>query len=170
MHHAPVRRPEFDRAHVPIVREVHGHDEALIDVLPIGGNLKRLAQLDNQIRLTQFPLRIEHGRGGQICGIAFGRAIRHPALDGLNFGIVQPAFTDEVVIAGDGLPGRHLAGARHVRDEPRALLRIVVGDQGKRRDLALVVTRGAVLIEDGRDIPREHGSRRLHRSRNRSRG
>ena len=62
-----------------------------------------------------------------------------------------------MVVTGDRLPWRHQARPRDLGDEPRAFLRVFIGNQRKGRNFTLVVAGRAVLIEDGRDIPGKHG-------------
>ena len=155
MDDATIGGAELDGSYVGVLRQVHGHHKAFIDVGAIGGDVHGFGQLNHEVGLAELPVAREDGRGGKVFGITLERTGRRPLLYGVNLKRRQTAFAREVVITGDRLPRRHESGAGDVGDEAGSLLYVVIRDERERGDLTFVVAGSAVAIEDGRDVSRE---------------
>ena len=97
------------------------------------------------------------GGTGLSFGVALGRAVHGPIADGRDLLFGQPAFIQEIAVAGSRFPRRHHAGLRDGRDLLGALGGVLIGQQRERRHLARAMAVGAVLIEDRRDVAIESG-------------
>ena len=117
VHNPAIRGPELHRANISSLCEIHRHDEALIGIGTIGGNLKRLWGLDNQIRRSKLPVRaVEMRWRGFPFRVSSWRAASSPVFDRSDLRERESARMLEMVVTGNGLPWRHDAPPYHSRD------------------------------------------------------
>jgi hypothetical protein len=149
---------ELDGADELASRDFDGQDEAAEDVGALGVEGERFGELEDNVGLAHGPAFGELGEGREVVGVTLGRAGGGPGFDELDLGVGEAAVGFELAVAGLGLPGGHGARVGDLRDLLGALADVLVGRERERRDLAGVVTAGAVVPDDGGDVFRERRS------------
>ena len=152
MDHPPVTGTELRGPDVRILFEVQGKHEALELVGAIGGDVKAIAGLQNQVRLTGLPSFGKRGWRGLVLGIALGCAVFGPVAQKGDLLIGQAALMLELAVSGFGFPDRHVPALGDGGDQPGTLRRVLIGQQGEGRDFARAVTDGAFLVQDWGDV------------------
>ena len=155
---------KLDRRHEAPGR-VERHHEVANDVVATGLQAIRLRQLDHQIGHAEPPPRGQLGLGRQVARVSLRCSRDHPARDGRDLAVGEPAD----VLVGDrlgrGQPGRHVSAPGDFGDQLRALPHLFVAAQLERRAFAVAMTDETVAVEDGGDVAGERdrpvASRRL---------
>ena len=147
-----VARPDLERLDPLVLREVGLYLEVLIRNLAASWD-RELCNRHDCVRLTHAPAPQVVGRLGQVLWIALRGPSIDPTDDRVFLARCEPALVEPLPVCGVGMPRRH-----HTREDigsNRACpgSRLLIREQRHRRDLAGPVTRSAVLVEDGRDVP-----------------
>ena len=95
------------------------------------------------------------GTPGRSAGSPSGAPWAYPLLKHLDLLIAEPAFADELTIAGLGLPGRHVPALRDRDHQPAPGFDVVVAEQIERTRPARTMTRRTIAEDNGRDVPGE---------------
>ena len=139
VHDSRIAGPEFEAADEARAIDRDRQHEDMKCVGPFRRQRVRLRQRNDEIRLPKLPpvgpmhcgLRIaDCGFGG---GWVFRRSSVRPTLEQRDFAGAQRMLADERAIARIGLPRRHEALRRHLRDLRGVPFRVRVREQAERR-------------------------------------
>ena len=155
--HEPWRaRQDLDRSHVLRLVDWRGQDEVVKPIVAVRIEHEAGWRRQHEIGYPELPRGRERWRG-RYSGVAFRRSSLHPGRQLPDRVIRQPPLADEVAMALDRRPGRHVTPAGHLHNLPGAPANLLVGRQRERSNTAVVMTWGAPRVDDRRDVGRKRG-------------
>ena len=160
VHVCPAAGANLDGLHPLVFGEVGGKRDPLVLHLAHRRHRERFLHGEDGIGCADAPPLGECRRGRQIAVVPPGRPGRRPLDDDVALGIAHPPIVREAPALRVRMPRRHGAVQHLVAHRARPRPGLVIRDQRHRCDLARTMTRGAVLVEDGRDVFRERRRRR----------
>ena len=162
MDDARVVGPELEGAHVPRARQGDRQHKRPEYVAAVSGYGERRRHVDDEVRRAKLPAAGPCGRGRKIRRVPFGRAAGKPLLDEGQLAIAQSPLAGKRALPRFRLPRRHKAACRHLADQRRPLLHVVIREEAERRNLPRAMTRSTSAPDDRRDVPGEGERQRCH--------
>ena len=154
-------RADLHGANVMRLLERIGQNEVAKDVGSGGSQSKRAFHRQDQIRSAVLPGIAVLGRGRRCGRIALCHPGLHPFGDQRYLVVGEPPLICKVSVAMFREPGRHVArrgDGSHLRAPAPGIL---IGQQAERAGTAGMVTRGAVVVDQRRDLVRPGDGRVL---------
>ena len=152
MQYRSSRRPDLDRGDPLVLGKGHLDDKITVDVGTGGANPVGLLHADHEVRLAKLPTILEIGQLRQARGLPLLHAGLHPPGDQLDITVLQAPGITEISMAGNRMPGRHVAALGDPGNHASAFLYIAVIQQVKGRDLPGPVAARTIIENNGRDM------------------
>ena len=146
---------EFQSPDVAHRVDRQGEHENAGHISPVRGKNVRLRQRHDEVRSAELPSFGPLGPCGEIPGITFGSSVCEPPLHDADLGVAERPMSDELAVAGLGLPRRHQTAFRHRRNQGRPLSGGWKRQQAERGGSVRVMADPAVVEDDRRDVPGE---------------
>ena len=108
--------------------------------------------LQNHVGSARLPADCKSGGWRRLRFITARSAGFGPLLEGLKFGVAKSSIADKRGVVARREPRGHESLLGHVDDLAGATANVVVGQQAERRSFAGMMTRGAFLKDNRRDV------------------